>query len=583
MNKRNHLLLLLLWLTLGAALRFLRLAFLPPWTDECATIAFSLGNSFNSVPLNQVISANVLLQPLYPNSTAGIESVVNSLFGESTHPPVYFILSHLWMKLFSPPPELASIWVGRSLSAVLGVISIPIMFAVGCFAFRSPLVGQFAAAMMAISPYVIFLGREARHYTFILLLVIASLACFIQAIRHIHHRQSLPRWVAFVWVIINSLGVATHYFFVLSLAAQGLVFLGLIWQQLRKNKSVLVQPDWRIIWVVALGTLIGCLVWLPALQNIYGSEPTTWVSDGEPSLAPIVRLLLWIMSMLLLLPSAFTTLPIAIVVISGVITLLFLLWAIPNLLSGMQIQQQYADTRLVIPYLTYYVLGAIALFMFFTYILGMDLTLAARFQFVIAPAVILIIAAALAGCWQGVNENRQSSSKSFPLGNKLLTKVKMAPQITVSIICFMAFLGGITVVWNWGYLQNHRPDILAPIIQNQSQAPVVIATTHKHHGQTGRMMGLAWEKRNFPTSSTVSPDWQFFLAHRNPLTKNYTHAVEILQAQLSQLPKPLDLWLVDFRAPLDLASQNCFPEQKSRQSAGEYRYQLYHCRSGSNK
>ena len=580
MNKRNHLALLLLWVILGTALRFLRLESLPPWTDECATIAFSLGNSFHSVPLDKIINSNLLLEPLYPYSTNGIESVVNSLFEESTHPPVFFILSNLWMRLFSPGSELASIWVARSLSAVLGVISIPVMFIFGCFAFRSPLIGQLSAAMMAVSPYVVFLGREARHYTLIILLVIASLSCFIQGIRNIHNQQTLSRWIAFVWIAINSLGVATHYFFVLSLGAQGLVFLILIWQQLRINKSVLVQSYWRIIWVVGLGTLIGCLVWLPALQNIYGSEPTSWVSDGKPSLAPILRLLLWIMSMLFLLPSASTHLPMVIVVISGVTSILFLFWVMPTLLAGIQIQRQYTHASLVINYLSIYLGGAIAFFLFFTYILGMDLTLAARFQFVYAPAVILIIAAALGGYWQAISKNmikkplREGQTDSISL-----MKVLTTPFLRVSIIWLMAFLGGITVVWNWGYLQNHRPDILAPIIHNQSQAPVLIATTHKHHGQTGRMIGLVWERQKLLDSSINQQNWQFFLAHRNPVTRDYTQAVGKLQAQLSELPKPLDLWLVDFRAPIDLASQNCFSKQKSRQSAGEYRYQHYYCKS----
>lgn len=353
----------------------------------------------------------------------------------------------------------------------------------------------------------------------------------------------------------------------------------------KKNKSLLGQNYWRIIWVVVLGTLIGCLVWLPALQNIYGSEPTAWVSDGKPSLAPILRLLLWMMSMLFLLPSAFTNLPMVIVVISGITTILFLFWVIPKLLSGMQIQSQDTNARLLIHYLSIYIGSAIAFFLFFTYILGMDLTLAARFQFVYAPAVILLIAAGLAGFWQSVNQNiskvppqaQSTVSKSFSLMG-LLTKVQTIPQITVSIIWLMAFFGGITVLWNWGYLQNHRSDILAPIIHNKSQVPVLIATTHKHHGQTGRIMSLAWEQQKFLNSSINIQNWQFFFAHRNPITKDYTQAVDKLQAQLSQMPKPLDLWLVDFRAPIDLASQNCFSEQEYRQSAGEYRYQMYHCR-----
>ncbi|CDN12532.1 hypothetical protein RintRC_2655 [Richelia intracellularis] len=54
--------------------------------------------------------------------------------------------------MFSPTPELASIWAARSLSALLGVPSIPGMFCLGSFALHSPLLGHFTPAIMAIFP-----------------------------------------------------------------------------------------------------------------------------------------------------------------------------------------------------------------------------------------------------------------------------------------------------------------------------------------------------------------------------------------------------------------------------------------------
>ena len=103
------------------------------------------------------------------------------------------------------------------------------------------------------------------------------------------------------------------------------------------------------------------------------------------------------MSMLLLLPSAFQVLPILIVIISGLITILFIVWGIPKLVSGVRIVQQQTDA---IDCLSIYIISAITLCLCFTYILGMDLTLAARFQFIYAPALILLLAAGLTGCWQ---------------------------------------------------------------------------------------------------------------------------------------------------------------------------------------
>ncbi|NEP03201.1 MAG: hypothetical protein F6K58_32090 [Symploca sp. SIO2E9] len=145
----------------------------------------------------------------------------------------------------------------------------------------------------------------------------------------------------------------------------------------------------------------------------------------------------------------------------------------------------------------------------------------------------------------------------------------------------MGLAGGLTINFNLGYLQNHRPDLLVPIIQKASVAPTVIATTHDHHGQTGRMMGLAWEFKRLSASNgevkerKIAP--QFFLAHRDPNTRNHNYAIKVLQAQLNQLPRPLDLWLVDFRTKVDLKSQQCVADSKYRSSVGGYKYKLYRC------
>ena len=86
------------------------------------------------------------------------------------------------------PPDsvgLASVWAARALPVILGAASIPALYTLSWFAFRSRLVGQVSAAMMAVSPYGIFLAQEARHYTLAILWVIASLSCLASAIRYI--------------------------------------------------------------------------------------------------------------------------------------------------------------------------------------------------------------------------------------------------------------------------------------------------------------------------------------------------------------------------------------------------------------
>ncbi|NET08324.1 MAG: hypothetical protein F6K16_27240 [Symploca sp. SIO2B6] len=574
-------------------------------------MVFSLGNSFQTVPLNQLIDSDILLQLLQPLPEAGINAVVHHLFAESTHPPIYFALAHLWMKLFPSESGLVSISAARSLSTLFGIVSIPAVFGLSYLAFGSLLISQLAAAIMAVSPFGVFLAQEARHYTLAVLLVIASLCCLVTAVKNIHLQKTLPISVALIWVAVNCLGIATHYFFVLTLGAQGSVLLGQAWRQTSQDIKALLQPHWQRIYTVVVGTSIGCLVWLPALQAIHGSAPTKWIYDGNPRidwLAPIGRFLLWAISSWLMLPSAVTTIPLAVVIISGIVTLLFLFWTLPSLSSGLKYQQQHPDTRLATQILVEYLLGAIALFFVFTYGLGMDLTLAPRFQFVYFPALIVLLGAALATCWQAIpiaREEGNSGDRNSDLNptvkpykqsgfkpkislrvRKYRSILQLNPplqpkKIIVIFILLMGLVGGLTINFNLGYLQNHRPDLLAPIIQKASIAPTVIATTHDHHGQTGRMMGLAWEFKRLSASNgeikerKIAP--QFFLAHRDPNTRNHDHALKVLQAQLTQLPRPLDLWLVDFRTKVDLKSQQCVADSKYRSLIGGYKYKLYRC------
>ncbi len=167
-----HLLLLFIWIAWGAIIRFSNLTLKAPWSDEWATLVFSNAQSFKSIPLDRAINLDTLLLPLQYNSQTDLGGVVNNLMTESNHPPVYFLLTHPWLKLF--PGETISLWGARALPALFGIASIPAIFYLTYLAFRSAKIAQIAAALMAFSPYGIYIAQEARHYTLPVLLIIAS-------------------------------------------------------------------------------------------------------------------------------------------------------------------------------------------------------------------------------------------------------------------------------------------------------------------------------------------------------------------------------------------------------------------------
>ncbi|HEY9850594.1 MAG TPA: hypothetical protein V6D28_14100 [Leptolyngbyaceae cyanobacterium] len=574
-SRWGQLFFLLMWVIIGASLRFSRLEMKPLWTDEFATMVFSLGNTFQTVPLDRAIDIDTLLQPLKPQIDRGVGDAIDRLLNESTHPPLYFVLAHLWLKLFPIQNEVVLVWASRALSAIFGVLSIPAMFGFAWLAFRSRLVAQLSAAIMAVSPLGIFLAQEARHYTLGILLVIASLSCFIVAVRFVEKRSSLPAWLGLIWVIINSLGIANHYFFALTLIAQALVLLLILVKEREKLSvkytlnSLFVSPHWRPILIVALGTLAGGLVWLPVLHDIQDSELTKWVYIGDPVnrwLGPLIRLLSWLLSIILLIPIDISNLNVINVGFYIIVILAFLFWLFQMIKYSIVNFREHPDKHFRVKDLSIYFLASLFVILGITYALGTDLTLAPRFQYFYFPVAIALLAA----CFAAYGSQQTKNIYRLPI---------TFGKLSVGLILLIGLLGGITVVWNVGYLQHERSDAIASAIQKESEVPVLIAHTHKHHGQTGRMMGLAWELKRF------GYDARFLLAHKHQgLCKdnscndpNNDPATTLLQT-VAKLPRPLDVWAVNFHAPILLEEQNCAKAEPRWRQVEGFRFRRYLCR-----
>jgi hypothetical protein len=86
------------------------------------------------------------------------------------HPPLYYILLNLWMRLGD---DAATV---RLLSAVLGVLTIPIVFVLGR-RLAGSLVGLLAALLLAVSPYHVRFAQEARMYALLTFTAAGAMAC----------------------------------------------------------------------------------------------------------------------------------------------------------------------------------------------------------------------------------------------------------------------------------------------------------------------------------------------------------------------------------------------------------------------
>jgi uncharacterized membrane protein len=569
----SHALLLLVWLAIGSGLRFTHIAAKAPWNDEFTTLVFSLGNSFRTVPLDRAIATETLLMPVQLNPEASIRTVVQNLLTESTHPPIYFVLAHLWMKLFPSASNMPSFWAARSLAAIFGVASIPAMFGLGWLAFRSRLVGQIAAAMMAVSPFGIYLAQEFRHYTLTILWIVASLCCLVAAARAVERRIALPSWVGFMWVAVNSLGIASHYLFIVTHCAEALVLVGLwIWNfMVRIDNS---YSYWRRLYAAAIGTLAGVSIWIPIWLSVPKQELTHWVYDFHPLnhwLLTIGRFLAWTITMVSLLPVEGTTQPIQIA--SILILSIFIIWLLPISFKGLKFLVRWQGTCRETQVFIAFISAAIALLLSISFGLGADLSIAARYQFVYFPALLTLLGAVLAVYWNGHFEAGKNLTDTEARPSPLLgAKGKKA----VAIVWLMGFIGALTVVTNFSYQKPDRADLLVPIIQRGSQSSsVLIATAHENREQIGKMMALAWEFKHLPSATDRRENSPLFLlAHQEPSSQT---AKEVLQRTLSQLPRPLDLWMVNFFSAVKPEGQNCRADFRYRSLVNGYKYRLYHC------
>ncbi len=127
-------------------------------------------------------------------------SMLNSMVVHETNPPLYFVLGWLWARVFGTGE------VGlRSLSALAGTAVIPIAYLCGR-ELVSRRAGLLAAALTALSPFMIWYSQEAREYMLLAALCAASLLYFAKA----WHRPTTGN-VA-LWGVFSALAVLTHAF-----------------------------------------------------------------------------------------------------------------------------------------------------------------------------------------------------------------------------------------------------------------------------------------------------------------------------------------------------------------------------------
>ena len=140
-----------------------------------------------------------------------MDSSLESIF-HGIRPPLYLMLAKLWTSLFGTS-EIAT----RSLSALAGLLAVPIIYLVGTELFNKR-VGLVSSFLMAISQFQIYYSQEFRYYSLYVLITLTSFYFFISYLKK--SRISL----LICYTISTILLFYSHGFGVFSMVAQGLYF-----------------------------------------------------------------------------------------------------------------------------------------------------------------------------------------------------------------------------------------------------------------------------------------------------------------------------------------------------------------------
>ncbi len=127
-------------------------------------------------------------------------AMLHTLGAQETSPPLWFVLAWIWAKVFGTSEAGL-----RSLSAIAGTAAIPVAYLCGR-ELVSRRAGLVAAALVTVSPFMIWYSQEAREYMLMTLLSGASLWWFARSLRDASPRN-LGGWATF-----SALSLLTHFY-----------------------------------------------------------------------------------------------------------------------------------------------------------------------------------------------------------------------------------------------------------------------------------------------------------------------------------------------------------------------------------
>lgn len=182
--------------------------------------------------------------------------MLHAVKASESNPPLYYVLAWSWAKAFGGDE------VGlRSLSALLGTATVPLAYCIGAeLAHRRA--GLIAAALVAVSPMLIWYSQEARSYALLVLLCAASLLFFVRALRT-RSGGDLARWA-----LCSALALYSHYFAAFAVGIETVWLL------------VALRARWRVVLPAVAVVAAAGLALVPLVSAQVNPTHIGWIEEG---------------------------------------------------------------------------------------------------------------------------------------------------------------------------------------------------------------------------------------------------------------------------------------------------------------
>jgi len=265
---------------LGTGMRLYNLGGQGIWWDEMFTLLMASGQAGSQLgPFYghgyegdaMVLNGKAFRDALAKTPSVQPAVVIEDVYRyEPSHPPLHYVIANLSLAVFG-----VSDFSLRLPSALFGALTIPFLFLVGRRLYNAE-TGLIAAAFFAFAPYEVYYGQEARMYSLLVFLAVAS-TWFLVRISYDGQGDLRGSGLA-VWsgyVATSTVGLYTHFLFVFML---GIHFL-LVLERHRRDGVFLRR------WFLAMGVCF--LVFLPLLfARLFNTNPPPsglgWFSGQWP-------------------------------------------------------------------------------------------------------------------------------------------------------------------------------------------------------------------------------------------------------------------------------------------------------------